>query len=94
MRRLHENTQRFNRQPEITAAITVTSKIGQFAWSVTLNRHNHLPDFISGSLAQAEGQTSERVWLHALGMAYEWRDSHVPGARLNIFDSNHRRAAA
>lgn len=44
-----------------------------------------------------DDSTSERAWLHALGLAYEWRDKHAPMARLIICESNdkqaHRRAA-
>src|SRR5215813_14268181 len=31
-----------------------------------------------------DSTSEERVWLHALSLCYEWRDTHAPTARLLI----------
>ncbi|MFL6213610.1 MAG: hypothetical protein ACJ74J_06905 [Blastocatellia bacterium] len=44
-----------------------------------------------------DGSTAERAWLHALGLAFEWRDRHTPNARLficNLDNDGARRQAA
>jgi hypothetical protein len=40
-----------------------------------------------GLLNQRECKNAERAWLHALDLAFEWRDRNAPGGRLQICES-------
>jgi hypothetical protein len=56
---------------------------GYFAVVIYSNRQRiaHFSGWIDNS-------TAERTWLHALSLAFEWRDQHAPDARLKIYSLN------
>ena len=83
-----------NRKPlrisRIEAEISVTSLVGEYLWTAVVRRNGQRIDQLFGRISHHIGVNTERVWLLAMGMAFEWRDRHAPGSRLLFRESRQR----
>lgn len=71
-------------QPQIEVLISVFPHRRAFAWSFIVHCYGRKPVIKWGLLSRSDYQSAERVWLHTLSLAYEWRDRFEPNARLII----------
>jgi hypothetical protein len=75
----------------LEAEISINSDPDEYVWIVVIRRNGRRIDQLFGKLFRNDGKSSERTWLFAAGMAFEWRDRYSPGSRLLFRESAQRK---